>query len=73
MENQKKLHNLLTLTVSNEKKLEDFLYNIVKIEVKEKIGGNTPLDAGGFCYIFGIKADVTYVNSSDMKMLPQNI
>lgn len=46
---------------------------MVKIEIKEKIGGNKPFNEGGFSYIFGALADITYISSSDMKKIPQNL
>lgn len=35
------------------------------------IGGNRPLNEGGFSYIYGACADITFISSSDMKKLPQ--
>ena len=46
---------------------------MVKLEVKERIGGNVPINAGASSYIFAIQANITYISSTDMTELPQSI
>jgi hypothetical protein len=46
---------------------------MVKLEVKERIGGNSPINSGASSYIFGILADITYISSTDMAVLPQKM
>jgi len=46
---------------------------MVKVEVKERIGGNNPINSGAYSYIFGILANITYISSTDMTALPHNI
>jgi len=46
---------------------------MVKVDVQEMLGGNKPCGEGGFSYIYGARADITFISSSDMKKLPQNM
>ena len=39
---------------------------MVKIEIKEMVGGNKPVNEGGFSYIYGARADVTFISSPDL-------
>ena len=46
-----------------EKRIDDFIFNMVKINVKEIIG--TPFNQGGSCQLFLAKAQMIYINSVD--------
>ena len=58
---------------SSEKRVEDFVYNMAKIEVKEKMSNNKPIGEGGSSFIFAARAEITFISSIDLDLYPQNI
>ena len=46
-----------------EKKIDDFIFNMVKITIKEIV--NKPFGEGGSCQLFLAKAEMTFINSVD--------
>lgn len=60
---QRKYKNSLQIKRLGEKKIDDFVFNMVKAEVKEK--SNKPIAEGGSCHIYRAKVMMSFLNSFD--------
>jgi hypothetical protein len=58
----KKGKKLLNANRQGEK-IEDFLFNIIKVEIKDRVPH--PIGSGGSSYIYLVRALLTYINSVD--------
>lgn len=48
---------------AGEKRIEDYIFNTVKITVKESM--SRPFSVGGSCHLFISKANISYISSVD--------
>ena len=62
-ENYDNLRNLLLPEIPKEKKVEDYLYNVIDIHVSEKVNNGNPIGQGGVCSIFAMKIRMSFVNN----------
>jgi hypothetical protein len=53
--------------------VEDFVFNMAKIEIKEMLSNNRPIGEGGSSFIFAARADITFISSIDLELSPKNI
>jgi hypothetical protein len=61
--NHQKFKNSLTIKYLGDRKIDDFVFNVVKPELKEK--SSKPIAEGGSSYIYSAKVILNFVNSFD--------
>ncbi len=62
-ENYDDLRSLLLPEIPKEKKVEDYLYNVIDIHASEKVNNGNPIGQGGVCSIFAMKIRMSFVNN----------
>jgi len=51
---------LILPEIPNEKKVEDYLYNVIDIVASEKAANGNPIGQGGVCSIFALKVRMAF-------------
>lgn len=64
----KRLKTLLLLKESEEKRMEDYIYNVVKVHIFRDSGSERPIGEGGTSLILAYRVALTYIGLGDSEL-----